>query len=137
MGFTYANITIQNGGDVLDARKNRIGEDEIRQVTITALVDTGAIQLCINEEIQEALGLETIGTRLSQLADGQRINLSVVGPVKVMYEDRYSLTSAIVLPGDSEPLLGAIPLEEMDYSVNPGRGILVPSHPEGWLMTVK
>jgi clan AA aspartic protease len=137
MGFTYANITIQNGGDVLDARKNRIGEDEIRQVTITALVDTGAIQLCINEEIQEALGLETIGTRLSQLADGQRINLSVVGPVKVMYEDRYSLTSAIVLPGDSEPLLGAIPLEEMDYSVNLGRGILVPSHPEGWLMTVK
>jgi clan AA aspartic protease len=137
MGFTYANITIQNGGDVLDARKNRIGEDEIRQVTITALVDTGAIQLCINEEIQEALGLETIGTRPSQLADGQRINLSVVGPVKVMYEDRYSLTSAIVLPGDSEPLLGAIPLEEMDYSVNLGRGILVPSHPEGWLMTVK
>jgi clan AA aspartic protease len=136
MGSTYANITIQNGGDVLDARKNRIGEDEIRQVTITALVDTGAIQLCINEEIQEALGLETIGTRPSQLADGQRINLSVVGPVKVMYEDRYSLTSAIVLPGDSEPLLGAIPLEEMDYSVNPSRGILVPSHPEGWLMTV-
>jgi len=36
-----------------------------------------------------------------------------------------------VLPGDSEPLLGAIPLEDMDVIIHPQRQELVvnPDHP--------
>jgi hypothetical protein len=37
----------------------------------------------------------------------------------------------MVLPGESEPLLGAIPLEEMDVLIHPLRNELIvnPEHP--------
>ena len=137
MGLTYANITLQNGGDAEDFRRNMIGEDEIRQVEIHALVDTGSIQLAINESIREALGLTIIGKRLSMLADGTRLELPVVGSIVVKYLDRWSITTALILPDDQEPLLGAIPMEEMDLYVHPGRNELLPVHPDGPLMSLK
>lgn len=137
MGLTYANITLQNGGDAEDFRRNMIGEDEIRQVEILALVDTGSIQLAINESIREALGLTIIGKRLSMLADGTRLELPVVGSIVVKYLDRWSITTALILPDDQEPLLGAIPMEEMDLYVHPGRNELLPVHPDGPLMSLK
>jgi len=137
MGLAYANILLQNNDDVTDFRRHRIGENEIRQITVSAMVDTGAITLVINEEIQMALGLEVIDHRPSQLADGTRMKLPVVGPVVVRFMDRFSITTALVMPGDNEPLLGAIPMEEMDLFVHPGSQQLMPLHPEGPLMTVK
>ncbi len=137
MGLTYANIIIQNSEDVSDCRRNRIGEDEIRQVTVNAMVDTGSVQMAINEEIQHALGLEIYDYRPSILADGTRVRLPIVGPIIVKLFDRYSMTSALLLSGDSEPLLGAIPLEEMDLYVHPARNEILPIHPEGQLMSLK
>ena len=137
MGLTYANIQLQNGGDAEDFRRGRIGEDEIRQIEVNALVDTGSVQLAINESLREALGLEIIGMRPSQLADGTRLTLPVVGSIVVKYLDRWSITTALVLPDDQEPLLGAIPLEEMDLYVHPRRNELLPVHPDGPLMSLK
>jgi clan AA aspartic protease len=137
MGLTYANITLQNGADVEDLRRNRIGEDEVRQIEVHALVDTGSVQLAINQSIADALGLSVIGTRPSQLADGTRLQLPVVGSIVVRYLDRWSITTALVLPDDQEPLLGAIPLEEMDLYIHPSRNVLLPVHPEGPVMSLK
>lgn len=137
MGLTYVNILIQNGDDAADFRRHRIGEDEIRQMDIHALVDTGSVSMAINESIRQALELEIIGHRPSQLADGTRINLPVVGSIVVRYLDRWSITSALVLPDDEKPLLGAIPMEEMDLYVHLGRNELLPVHPDGAVMTLK
>jgi clan AA aspartic protease len=137
MGLTYANIQLQNGGDAEDYRRGRIGEDEIRQIEVHALVDTGSVQLAINQSIADVLGLPTIGTRPSQLADGSILQLPVVGSVVVRYLDRWSITTALILPDDQEPLLGAIPLEEMDLYVHPSRNELLPVHPEGPIMSLK
>ena len=137
MGLTYANIQLQNGGDAEDFRRGRIGEDEVRQLEVHALVDTGSVQLAINETIREALGLSIIGMRPSQLADGTRLQLPVVGSIVVKYLDRWSITTALVLPDDQEPLLGAIPLEEMDLYIHPNRNELLPVHPEGPVMSLK
>ena len=137
MGLTYANIELVNGDDFTDARRGRIGEDEVRQLTVHTMVDTGSIMLCINDTIKEALGLLHFGTRRSQLANGLIVELEVVGPVIVRYLDRDCSTNAIVLPDDQEPLLGAIPMEEMDLYVHPSRNELLPMHPEGPLMSLK
>lgn len=137
MGLTYANIELVNGDDFTDARRGRIGEDEVRNMTIHAMVDTGSIMLCINETIKEALGLLHFGTRRSQLANGQIVELEVVGPVIVRYLDRDCSTNAIVLPDDQEPLFGAIPMEEMDLFVHPSRNELLPMHPDGPVMSLK
>ena len=137
MGLTYANIELVNGDDFTDARRGRIGEDEVRQMTVHTMVDTDSIMLCINDTIKEALGLLHFGTRRFQLANGLIVELEVVGPIIVRYLDRDCSTNAIVLPDDQEPLLGAIPMEEMDLYVHPSRNELLPMHPEGPLMSLK
>jgi clan AA aspartic protease len=137
MGLTYANIEIINAGDAEMSRRGYIGEDEIRHITVTAMVDTGSIMLCINETLQQALGLPVRSKRRSQLANGMIVDLDVVGPVIVRFMDRECSTNAIILPDDQEPLLGAIPMEEMDLYVNPGRNELLPVHPEGPIMSLK
>ncbi len=45
----------------------------------------------------------------------------------------------MVLPGDSEPLLGAIPLEEMDVLIHPLRQELIvnPEHPDMAVLKMK
>ena len=137
MGLTYANIELVNADDMAYVRRGIIGEDEIRQITVKAMVDTGSIMLCINESLQQYLNLPFRSKRRSQLANGLILDLDVVGPVIVRYLDRECSTNAILLPDDQEPLLGAIPMEEMDLYVNPSRNELLPVHPEGPLMSLK
>ncbi len=135
--MVYANVELLNGDDVVLHRRNYIGEDEIRQMDLNVMVDTGAIMLTINEEIVRALGLEIIDHRPSQLADGTKLTLPVAGFIEVRFGGRFCVTNALVLPEDSEPLLGAIPMEEMDLWVNPARNLLTFVHPEGPLMSLK
>jgi clan AA aspartic protease len=131
MGLFHAEIELINGAVLVLAQKHIIGEEEIKRMKILALVDTGAITMCINENIQEILQFPVIEEkRTSRLANGQIAECDVVGPVEIRFKNRRCLCSAIVLPRDSEPLLGAIPLEEMDVLVNPLRQELVPAHPD-------
>jgi clan AA aspartic protease len=137
MGLTYANIELLNGDDLALSRRNYISDTEVRQIETSMLVDSGAIMLTINEEIRQALGLSIIDHRPSQLADGTRLNLPVAGSIVVRFMGRFCTTNALVLPEDSEPLLGAIPMEEMDLWVNPTRSVLTPVHPEGPVMSLR
>jgi clan AA aspartic protease len=137
MGLTFVNIELHNPEDDTLLRRGLIGADEMRQITVKSLVDTGSVMLCINEAIQEVLGLPFRKRRRSETADGRIIELNVVGPVIVRYLDRECSTNAIVLPDDQEVLFGAIPMEEMDLYVHPSRNELLPVHPEGPLMTLK
>ena len=65
--------------------------------------------------------------------------MDVVGPVLVKFKNRTTSCLAMVLPGDSEPLLGAIPLEDMDVLIHPLRQELIvnPDHPYMAVMTLK
>lgn len=48
MGSVYADITLINGEDLILAKRHIIGEDEIKQINVCMLVDSGAYNLCIN-----------------------------------------------------------------------------------------
>src|ERR1700759_3670711 len=115
MGIIYADIELINGEDLVLARHNYIGEDEIKKMQVSMLVDTGSVlYMCINENIQEQLQLPVVETRKGQLANGHIVEYEVVGPVEVRFKNRRCSVNAMVLPGENEPLLGAIPLEDMD-----------------------
>ena len=131
MGLVYAEIEIINGEDIALARRNVIGEEEIKRITVQALVDTGSYMLAINESIQEQLQLPIVEKRKAQMADGSIVECNVVAPVEIKFKNRRSSCSAMVLPGDSEVLLGAIPLEDMDVLIHPLRQELIvnPEHP--------
>jgi clan AA aspartic protease len=137
MGMIHANIELLNADDLALQRRRIIGEDEVRKMTISCLVDTGAAMMVINDEICAALGLAIRDQRPSQLADGRRMTLPVAGPIEVRFEGRFCTTNALVMPGYEEALLGAIPMEEMDLWLNPNRQMLTFAHPEGPVMMLK
>ena len=125
MGLIYAEIELINGEDLVLARRNFIGEDEIKSMRVNMLVDTGSIYMCINENIQEQLQLPILEQRKGQFANGHIVEYDVVGPLEVKFKNRRCTVNAMVLPGDNEPLLGAIPLEDMDVIVHPYRQELI------------
>ena len=85
---------------------------ELEAVEIEALADTGAVHMCIPEHIQIQLQLEQRDTKEVILADGSRKLAPYVGPIELRYENRIGFAGALVM-GD-EPLLGLIPLQDMD-----------------------
>jgi clan AA aspartic protease len=130
MGLVYAEIEIINGGDLEMVRRNMLDSEEIKRIRVEALVDTGSYMLCINESIQEQLQLPVVEKRKAETADGRILEMDVVDCV-VYFKNRRSNCSAMVLPGDSEVLLGAIPLEDMDVLIHPLKQELIvnPDHP--------
>jgi clan AA aspartic protease len=131
MGMVYADVVLLNGLDEGDAKRHRIGEDEIRRFPVNILVDSGSYMLAINENIQEYLQLPVSDSKKAQTADNRIINCDVVSPIVLLFGNRRFTGSAMVLPGDCEPLLGTIPLEEMDVLIDPLRQQLIvnPEHP--------
>ena len=96
------------------------------------LIDSGAYMMAFNETIQSLLELPFIENRKVRVTDERVVEYLVVGPIAVRFTNRKALCDGFVLPGDTEPLLGAIPMEEMDVLVHPQRRQLVvnPEHPD-------
>jgi len=90
---------------------------QLAAVEIDALADTGAVHLCIPQHIQLQLQLEAIDRKEVTLADGSGRLVPYVGPIELRYQNRIGFAGALVM-GDT-PLLGAIPMEDMDLVVVP------------------
>ena len=139
MGMVYADIELINSSDMEMARRHIIGTDEIKRMQLNMSVDSGAYMMAINETIQSQLELPFVEKRKVQVADSRVVEYEVVGPVFVKFKNRTAVCNAFVLPGDSEPLLGAIPMEEMDVLIHPQRQELIvnPEHPNYAVLKMK
>jgi clan AA aspartic protease len=131
MGMVYADIELINAAEKEMAKRHIIGSEEIKSIRVNMLVDSGAYMMAINETICQQLNLSSKGKRKAQMADSSVVEYDVVGPIEVRFKNRDTVCNALVLPGDSEPLLGAIPMEEMDVLIHPLRQELIvnPEHP--------
>jgi clan AA aspartic protease len=89
----------------------------MRPVQVQALVDTGAITLCIPEHVRIQLDLQELERREVTVANGKKEVVPYVGPVKIACLDRSCYGGALVL-GD-RVLLGAVPMEDMDLLISP------------------
>jgi len=131
MGLVYADIVIINGWELENARRNLMNPGDVKRIHVNILVDTGSFMLCINESIQEQLQLPIVDTKKALTADNRIIDCPVVDQIQIRFKNRPWSGRAMVLPGDAGPLLGAIPLEEMDVMIHPLRNELIvnPDHP--------
>ena len=118
MGLIYADIQVANAGDIEVARRGFMKEEDVRRITVHALVDSGAYMLALPAHLSTQLGLPKFGEQEAQLADGTIRVLDRVGPVELRFANRSCLTSAMVLP-EGEALLGAIPMEDLDVIIHP------------------
>jgi clan AA aspartic protease len=131
MGLVYADVELINGYDLESARRYIIGEEEIKRMHVNILVDSGSIMLAINERIQEQWQLPIVEKGIMQLANGRIEEYDIVSKVELRFKNRRTMCNAVVLPGDTEPLLGTIPLEDMDVLIHTTRNELIihPDHP--------
>lgn len=106
MGVIRAEFAFSNASD-----------RTLQPVKALALVDTGAVHLCLPEHLAIQLKLQELERREVTLANSHRITVPYCGPVEIRFKNRRCFTGAMIL-GD-EPLLGAIPMEDMDLVVIP------------------
>lgn len=103
--------------------EDRRGED----LECQALVDSGAAELALPADVVERLRLERTGDVRVRTADGGQHTYRVFGIVDLSVQGRSCQVRAIELPHGAQPLLGAVPLEEMDWRVSPQEKKLVPN----------
>ena len=137
MGYVHAEIILKNAGDVTSVKRGYIKEPEIRQTNVTAMVDTGAATLIINEDIRRQLGLSVESTYEAELADGSVQMYGKTEAVQIHWKDRNTICRAIVIPNANDILLGAIPLEDMDLIVNPAKQELTGAHGDEIVYMIK
>ena len=125
MGLVYADIELIRGADLVLFREGYLEEEQIRRMKVSALVDSGAYMLAINQQIKTQLNLQKVGEQAAELADGTQTRLEIVGPVELRFENRRANIDAMVLPGDAEVLLGSIPMEDMDVLIDPKQQRLI------------
>ncbi|MBA3649129.1 MAG: clan AA aspartic protease [Chitinophagales bacterium] len=131
MGTIKAEIELVNPYDLVLQDEGKKKSEEVRKMKITALVDTGAYMLCINHSINKQLGLRHIGYQNAELGDGSVTTIEVVGPVTINFKNRNTACRALVLPGNAQPLLGSIPMEDLDVVLQPLKQTIDinPDHP--------
>src|SRR3989338_2819565 len=106
MGIIYADLRLSNPS-----------RPDLEEINAKAVVDTGALHLCIPEHVAVQLGLKIVEQREAKTADGKSHLVDYAGPIQIEVFGRHCLTGALIL-GD-QVLLGAIPLEDMDIVVDP------------------
>ncbi len=87
MGLIYADITLNN------ARK-----PDIKPLTVSALVDMGAVHLCLPEHIALQLDLDTYEEREVATADGTSRKRPYVGPVLVNFDKKVNRMTCAFIP---------------------------------------
>jgi clan AA aspartic protease len=125
--MVVAEITLKNAIDVGACRRGIVQETAIRQTTVQAVVDTGAVTLVINEQLRQQLGLGVVGAKQATLANNAKEKVQIAEAVEVHWKNR-SMTCQPWVVGSGRILLGAIPLEDMDLMVDPAGQELVGAH---------
>ncbi len=111
MGLVIAKIILKN--------PSKVG---LESIEVDALVDSGAVHLCIPEHIRIQLELDEIDKKEVTLADGSKKLIPYVGPIEIKFKNRVGFAGALVM--SDQPLLGVIPMEDMDLVIIPDKKIL-------------
>ena len=98
-----------------------------QEVKCDVLADSGAAELALPSDLISKLKLHETGSVRVYTADGGQHNYRVFGIVDLEVQGRNCQVRAIELPRGAEPLLGAVPLEEMDWHISPSGKQLVPN----------
>ncbi|MDI6794482.1 MAG: retroviral-like aspartic protease family protein [bacterium] len=109
--------------------QNRFLPEELQgqDVSCDALVDSGAAELSLPANLVEQLKLEELGTIRAYTADGAEHEYRIMGMTEVEVQGRICQVRVIEIPRGAEPLLGAVPLEEMDWHISPMEKKLMPN----------
>ena len=125
MGRVLTEATIENLDDLYEVKKGRLADDAVRRVTIQdALVDTGTTTLSIPTSLARQLGLQVVSTKHTTTAGGRR-DANLFEAVRLTIMGRNMSVDALEVPDGVPVLIGQLPLEFLDFVVDPhGRRLI-------------
>jgi predicted aspartyl protease len=125
MGRVTVEARISNFLDAYQADKGLLPADKVRSVEVTdALVDTGAMLLSLPSRLIRELSLTKQRTRSARTAAGV-VSLNIYEPVALTVQGRDCVVEVAELPDDCPVLIGQVPLELLDFVVDPaGRRLI-------------
>jgi len=135
VGRVIVDVTVANAYDVERCARGEIRSEEVRRITVQALVDTGASLLCLPQSLVERLGLVFQRHKETRTAISTH-RLGIYATAHVQVQGRDCNTEVMAIAEDRVPLLGQIPLEMMDWWVDPVNQKLVgnPEHGGEWML---
>jgi predicted aspartyl protease len=130
MGKVLVTIKLENIEDALKASKGELPPDQVRTVEVSdAVVDTGATMLLVPKGIIERLGLAQLKTRPSRGLGGT-LDIPIFNAVRLTIQGRVCTIDVGAIPDQYPVLIGQVPLEILDWVVDPARRRLIgnPDH---------
>ena len=119
VGKVIVSARIENLFDIEEVFKGRIREDQVRRLEVDdAMVDTGATSLSLPKRLIDLIGLRQLRTGLARTAGGMT-TFGIYSPVRLTVQGRDCTVEVAELPDECPPLIGVIPLEILDFVVNP------------------
>ena len=130
MGKVLVAARVENVFDLHEAGLGNRPPEAVRHVEVAdALVDTGATMLSMPLRFITRLGLQPVRTRQARTSAGP-VTLQIYSAVRLTVQGRDCLSDVIGLPDDCPVLIGQVPLELLDFVVDPGGQQLIgnPAH---------
>ena len=130
MGRVVTEATIENLEDLWRERRGTIPPDQVRRVMVPdALVDTGAALLSLPSRLIRQLGLNEQFRRRVTSSVGIA-ETGVYDAVRLTIQGRSCTMDVMEVPDDVPVLIGQLPLEHLDFVIDPRSRTLVgnPAH---------
>jgi clan AA aspartic protease len=112
-------IKLTNDYELTQAEAGTLEASKVRTAEVEALVDTGATMMMLPADVVAQLGVPIKGHRKVRYADSRVEEVPWVAGIRIDVRGRNAIVSALVGAAGSTALLGQIPLEEMDFIVDP------------------
>ena len=129
-GRFAVEFEVANNVDMSQVEAGSLSPDRVRRVRLKGVVDTGATRLVLPADVVAQLGLAQTNTVSVRYADGRQEVRPLVGNVHLELQGRSSVFNAVVEPGRTTALIGAIVLEDLDFLVDCTGTKLVPRDPK-------
>ena len=119
MGKVLVSAKIENLRDIFSAETGALSAEEVRSLEVhDALVDTSVTMLSMPRRLIEQLGLKYSRTRRARTSAGPA-EVRIFGAARLTIQERECLTDVSELPDDCPVLIGQLPLEALDFVVDP------------------
>jgi hypothetical protein len=119
MGKVHVRARIENLNDLYEVSQGRLKPEDVRRMDVPdAPVDTEAMLLSLPRRYVQQLGLQRYRTRRARTGGGV-VDIDVYGMVLLTVQGRECRVEAAELPDDCPVLIGQIPLESLDFVVDP------------------
>ena len=137
MGGTKVNVKLSNAMDVAMFRRGLVSQNQVRNVSVEAVVDAGAVRSCLPVDLMQKLGLRTARRINAQMANRQTESVEMTEGVDMEILDRL-VTEAFLVLG-SEVLIGQTALEATDLLVDCNRQKVIPNpdHPNSAVIRIR